>query len=151
MPAGSSYWVPEGMLDAKLFNADIDRDGKIDHICFSISNKFLHPNHPIGWVRNLTVLIDDAEIDPEQIFFVIRKQWIPLKYVPTIRDIWWHMLEKAEIYIKSDGYPVGSEHDLACKIDISLLVHTENLDRNNLFPCLHCELNEHFYTQEDII
>ena len=150
MPAGSSYWVKEGMLKSQIYNADVNQDGTVDHVCFTVTDKFLHPNHPIGWVRRIEVAIDGQPIDQDRIFFVLRGQWVPLKYMPTIRDIWWHMLEDAWLYIKSDALETGSTHEVECKLDISLLVHTENLDKPELFPCLHCELKETMITQEEV-
>lgn len=150
MPAGSSYWVEEGMLNKKIYNAAANGDGKVDYVCFPVTNKFLHPNHPIGWVRKMEVYIDGQHIDTDDICFVLRDQWIPLKYMPTIRDIWWHMLEEGWIYIKSDALPSGSTHSVNCNIDISLLVHTENLDRTGIFPCLHCSLTEEMTVQEEV-
>lgn len=151
MPAGSTYWVEEGMLDAKLYNVDTNSNGCIDYICFSVTDKFLHPNHPIGWIKRIAIQLDGAVVPQENIYFVIRDQWIPVVYVPTIRDIWWHMLEKAQIYIKSSGLLPGSTHDIKVEIDISLMVHTENLDRNDLFKCLHCSLTGELITQEETL
>lgn len=150
MPAGTSYWIQEGMLAREIYNADVDGDGRIDHVFFKLKDKFLHPNHPIGWVKKIGVCIDGEMIDPERICFVLRGQWIPLKYMPTIRDIWWHMLEDACIYIRSNGLEDGRVVHVRCDIDISLLVHTQNLDSNGIFPCLHCSLDEDMSVQKEL-
>lgn len=150
MPAGTSYWIKEGMLAREIYNADVDGDGQIDHICFKLKDKFLHPNHPIGWVRKIAVAIDGKPVPLECICFVLRGQWVPIKYMPTIRDIWWHMLEDAYIYIQSNGLENGHIAHVQCDIDISLLVHTQNLDRHGVFPCLHCSLEEDMSVQKEL-
>ena len=150
MPAGASYWIKEDMLSDKLYNADTDHDGRIDHIYFTVKDKFLHPNHPLGWVRKITVLIDGKPVDQEDICFVIRGQWIPLKYMPTIRDIWWHMREDAALYIKSEGLIPNEIHTVDCDLFISLMVHTQNLDSTDIFSCLHCSLTSNMTVQEEV-
>ena len=150
MPAGARYWISEGMLNERIYNSDTNGDGKVDHICFSVNNKFLHPNHPIGWVRGIDVWIDGEKIDIDRICFVLRGQWIPLRYMRTIRDIWWKAIEDAWIYIDSDGIEPGSAHDVACTLHISLMVHNENIDWKDDYNCLHCELAEKMIVQEEV-
>lgn len=147
MPAGARYWISEGMLDKKIYNADLDGDGATDHICFSINNKFLHPNHPIGWVRAIDVRVDGKPVDADRVCFVIRGQWIPIRYMKTIRDIWWNAAEDAWIYIASAGFAEGSTHDVHCDLKVSLMVHNENIDRDDRYPCLDCRLQETMITQ----
>lgn len=147
MPAGSKYWISEGMLEQRIYNADVDGDGKIDHICFSINNRFLHPNHPIGWIRAIDVRINGEAVDMDKICFVIRGQWIPLRYMKTIRDIWWNAAEDAWIYIESSGLAEGTAHDVHCDLKVSLMVHNENIDCGDKYACLDCHLQETMITQ----
>ena len=88
-------------------------------------------------------------MDRDAIYFVIRGQWIPLRCMVTIRDIWWHTLEKAEIYVKRAALLPGT-HLVKCTIDMSLHVHTENLDPDNIFPCLQCKLKEEMKLCEEV-
>ena len=148
MPAGSKYWISEGMLGTEIYNVDNDHDGCIDHVRFSLKNKFLHPNHPLGWIRKITVVIDGQEMDPENTCFVLRDQFIPLKYVPTIRDIWWGGTETAWIHAKSCGLRAGEEHRVQCTMEVSLMVHNKNIDRKDEYGRLICELEEKMRVSE---
>lgn len=149
MPAGSKYWISEGMLGKQITNIDFDGDGIIDHVSFSVTNKFLHPNHPLGWVRKITVSIDGVVVDDEAACFVLREQWIPLKYVPTIRDIWWNATESARIVVPSERLETGSTHNIKCNLDVSLMVHDKNIDRYDKYSRLYCELEENMVALED--
>lgn len=140
MPAGSTYWIREGMLDGKLENVDLDHDGVVDHVCFSIRNQFMHPNHPLGWIRDFRVCIDGAEMPREEVCFVVRDQWVGTAEMRTITDIWWHMREKATIYVGSGELAPG-KHRVECSISISLHVNTPTIDREDLWPWLTLDLS----------
>jgi hypothetical protein len=140
MPAGSAYCIADGMLGDALRNVDTDGDGIIDHVSFSIRNQFLHPDHPLGWIRQLRVLLDGEVVPPDQMFFVLRGQWVQVTHIRTIRDIWWHMREVAEIYIRSSGITPG-DHRIDVSFDVSLHVHTPNVDLDDLWPTLRQHLS----------
>ena len=139
MPAGTSYWIEEGMLDHELRNTDLNKDGQVDHVCFTVRNQFLHPNHPLGWIRKLTVEIDGEDIPADQMYFVVRGQWISVEHMPTIRDIWWNMMEEAQICIKHRGLRTDKCF-VTCSFEISLLMHASLLDLNDLWPRLTLHL-----------
>lgn len=146
MPAGKSYWVKDGMISRELKNVDIDRDGKVDHFCFSVWNQFLHAKHPLGWIRKLTVRIDGEEISPCRIFFVLRDQWIGIEKMPTISDIWWMLREEAEIYIKQDDGIISGTHNVECTMEISLLTDTRTVDRQDIWSRLVLNLQSEMHT-----
>ena len=108
MPAGSAYCIEEGMITGALRNVDLDGDGVTDHLCFRLRNQFLHPDHPLGWIRRLTVAVDGVAACPSDLHFVLRGQWIAVEHMPTISDIWWHMREVAEVYMRSKGVRSGT-------------------------------------------
>ncbi|RYG86885.1 MAG: hypothetical protein EON59_08910 [Alphaproteobacteria bacterium] len=127
------------MLGSTLHNEDLDGDGVVDHVRFSIRNQFLHPNHPLGWIRKLTVSLDGEAIAPADMFFVVRGQWISVAHLPTITDIWWQMREMAELYIKRQAIEAGS-HKVAVGFDVSMYGHTPSVDRDNQYPTIHEDL-----------
>jgi len=128
MPAGQRYWVEEGILGNQITNVDTNNDGKMDHYCFAIINKFLHAKHPLGWIRNVTLKIDGQTIRNDKAYFVLRGQWISLKHMPTVTDIWWNLVEKAEIYVeKEDGLEQG-RHAVECNLELSLHENTRTVD-----------------------
>jgi hypothetical protein len=129
MPAGKASCISEGMLGG-LENVDVDKDGTTDHYRFSIRNQFLHPNHPLGWIRQFGVAVDGQAVPSNSIQFVVRNQWIAAEKLPTIADIWWSMREIAEIYVPSIGLEPGS-HRVEVSFDISLFAQTSSLDREN--------------------
>lgn len=148
MPAGTSYWVKQGMLQQDLYAVDVDGDGIRDHVYFTVRNQFLHPNHPLGWVRHIGVTLDSISVPDENIFFVLRGQWVPLSLMPQIRDIWWHMMEEARLYLRMPS-PGAGRHRLGCSLEISLHVHTENVDTEDIWPRLVCRLENEMELKEE--
>ena len=149
MPAGSGYWIEEGMLSNTIRNRDEDQDGKVDHVCFTVRNQFLHPNHPLGWIRKLDVKLDGQAIPPKRTYFVLRGQWINVACMPTITDIWWYMREEAHIYVESEGLEPGQLHLVACAFEISLFLHSPIVDRENIWPRLALELSSEMMVQDE--
>jgi len=137
MPAGASLCIPEGMLGTVLHNVDVDRDGRVDHVRFTIRNQFLHPDHPLGWIRRLTVAVDGTPADPSDVFVVLRGQWIGAAQIPTIREIWWEMRELAEVHIRHDGGLPAGRHRVEVGFDVSLYAHTPGIDDADRYPRLH--------------
>ena len=146
MPAGSTYCIREGMVAGPLRNLDLDADGRIDHVCFSVRNQFLHPGHPLGWIRSLTVTIDGTTARSDDLSFVLRGQWIAVQYMPTVSDIWWHMRERAEIYVRSQGVRAGP-HRVDIAFDLSLQMHTPAVDRDDIWPALRQSLSVELVTE----
>lgn len=139
MPAGTAYCIPQGMLGSTIENVDVDNDGVVDHFRFEIRNQFLHPEHPLGWIRSLTISLDGTELQREAIGFVLRGQWIAVEKLPTISDIWWHMREIAEVYVRSSGLAAG-RHRIDVDFNVSLFVHTPSIDRHGRWPTLRQHL-----------
>ncbi|WP_245427115.1 C-glycoside deglycosidase beta subunit domain-containing protein [Pleomorphomonas carboxyditropha] len=135
MPAGTNYCISEGMLGKQFIELDRDRDGVTDHVAIPVFNQFLHPNHPLGWIRKLDVAIDGKSVPPERMAFVVRDQWIAFEHLASITDIWWYMHEEARIVIKGPPIPAG-EHQVTCTFAVSLHVHTPNIDRDDCWPSL---------------
>ena len=140
MPAGTSYWIKEGMISKKLKNVDINKDGKFDHFYFSIWNQILHAKHPLGYIRKLTLKIDGEDIEPNRIFFVLRDQWICIEQIQTISDIWWMLREEAQIYVKQKGGINPGFHNIECIMETSLLMNTRTIDRHDAWPKLTLSL-----------
>lgn len=139
MPAGTAYCIPLGMLGSTIANVDLDNDGAFDHFKFEIRNQFLHPEHPLGWIRGLSVSVNGNQVPTESIGFVLRGQWIAVDKLPTISDIWWHMREIAEIYVRSPGLD-ARRHRIDVDFDVSLFVHTPSIDRHGRWPTLRQHL-----------
>jgi hypothetical protein len=146
MPAGKNFWIEEGMISKELKNVDINKDGKVDYFCFSVWNQFLHANHPLGWIRRLTVRIDGEEISPHRIFFVLRDQWIGIEQISMISDIWWMLREEAKIYVKQDDEKICGTHNVECIIEISLHTNTRTIDRYDIYPRLVLNLQSEMCT-----
>lgn len=58
-------------------------DEENDYGCFEIKSYFIHSVHPLGFFRKLEVSVDDEKVDVDNIFFVVRGNWIPARYMPT--------------------------------------------------------------------
>ena len=135
MPAGSTYCIAEGMLRGPLQNVcSADAMGG-NYVAFDIGNQFLHPNHPLGWIRKLEVEIDGEAASAAGSFFVLRRQWFLLSHLRTITDVWWHMGETATLHLSRPPVAPGP-HFVACRFFVSLFVNTPQIDLDDLWPSL---------------
>ncbi len=146
MPAGTSYFIKEGMISKELKNVDTNKDGKFDYFCFSIWNQILHAKHPLGYIRKLKLVIDGKDINTNRIFFVLRDQWICIEQMPTISDIWWMLREEAQIYVKQEGGINPGVHKVECIMETSLLMNTRSIDRRDIWPSLTLNLQSEMST-----
>lgn len=94
----------------------------------------------------MTVAIDGATANPSDLYFVLRGQWIGIEHMPTVSDIWWHMREVADIYMRSIGVAAG-RHRVEVGFDLSLQMHTPAIDRADIWPILRQSLTAHLATE----
>lgn len=132
MPVGKTYWVEKGMLSTVLENVDQDGDGRADHVRFWVKSSFIHAVHPLGFIRKIRVELDGRQAALDDIFFVLRGNWIPARYVPTICDIWWNLGEKAYLYVSCPGGMPAGEHELRLDMEFSTLFNTRTVDHEDL-------------------
>lgn len=133
MGLGEQYWVHENSLSKSMCNKDLDGDGIYDHFSFTLRNNCLHSIHPLGWFRDFKLYLDEEEIPQDKSYFVLRGQLIPLKQLPTITDIWWEIIENAEIYgYYPGGVPAGI-HQVKCEMDTSLVPNTRTVDTKEVW------------------
>jgi hypothetical protein len=135
MPAGSTYCIAEGMLRGPLQNYPSPDAMGGNYVTFDLRNQFLHPNHPLGWIRKLDIAIDGEVISAAGSFFVLRRQWFPLSHLRTITDVWWYMGEMATVYLKHPRLTSGP-HAISCRFAVSLFVNTPKIDLDDLWPSL---------------
>ena len=134
------------MLSECLENMDFDRDGVFDHIRFGMKSSFIHADHPLGWIRNIEVSVDGEEVPEEEIYFVVRDNWVPLSCIRTISDIWWKMAETAYVTIKRPGgIPKGS-HKITCAMEFSTLFNTRTVDYHDFSRKLRMTLHKTMQT-----
>ncbi|MDQ0468252.1 C-glycoside deglycosidase beta subunit domain-containing protein [Labrys wisconsinensis] len=135
MPAGSTYCIARGMLRGPIRNVrSADAEGG-NYVAFDIGNQFLHPNHPLGWIRRLEIDIDGETVPAVGSFFVLRRQWFPLTHLRTITDVWWHMGETATLNLSRPPIAPG-RRVIACRFFVSLFVNTPKIDLDDLWPSL---------------
>lgn len=120
------------MFGTVLENVDENRDGVFDHARFSVRCSFIHAVHPLGFIRKLGVTVDGKAYGPDEIIFVLRKNWVSARYIPTISDIWWNIGEVAHIYLVTPGGVAPGEHQVAFTMEISTLFHTRTVDHEDL-------------------
>lgn len=140
MPAGSQFCIAEGMLSAHLVRTLVGSAGGVCHYSFQIRNQFLHPNHPLGWIRRMTVALNNIQLDPGEVHFVLRGQQVALSDVPTISDIWWYMREVAQIHFRAKPLPPG-RHEVQVGFDVSTFSQTPAIDRKDRHRTLHQSLS----------
>lgn len=150
MPVGKTYWVEENMLGTTLENLDRDGDGKADHVRFGVKSSFIHADHPLGWIRDIRVEIDRQPVAPEDIFFVLRRNWIPLSCLPTISDIWWHMAENAYVTVRRLGGITPGTHRVSVTMEFSSLFNTRTVDYDDLSRRMPMTLSGTMTTDEQI-
>ncbi len=140
MPAGSNYCIAEGMIQGPLRNIDLDGDGAVDHVAFFCRNQFLHPNHPLGWIRKLTIAVDGETLPVDRTVFGLRGQKFAMELLPSITDVWWNMGERASLFVRMPPLATGS-YRVVCSFDVSLFVHTPNVDVDDLWPTLRQDVS----------
>lgn len=149
MPAGSIYWIEKGMMGDKLINtACTHLNQREEFAYFEIYSYFIHSVHPLGFFRELGVAIDGKKMDVDDLFFVVRDNWIPARYMPTISDIWWYQSEAARIYIRHPGgFPEGT-HQVELSMTLQSLFNTKTLDTKNISVPMKMNLIKEMVTEE---
>ncbi|HWA19563.1 MAG TPA: DUF6379 domain-containing protein [Devosia sp.] len=140
MPVGTSFWIAEGMLAGEIENLN-GRDEGVRGYRFPLRNRFLHGHHPLGWIRALRLAVDGIPIAQQDIFLVVREQWIGVSQVPTIYDIWWQINETIHVAVAKEGGLASGLHALELVLTVTSLNHTPVLDHRNLYPTLEVPLS----------
>lgn len=133
MPIGSVDWIEDGMLHGNL------RALPDNHYEFDVRNQFFHGAHPLGWIRNIEVTMN--EVAAGDVALTVRGQRVPLDLVRTTSDIWWYPLEVASV---SFALPVAPEPtddaEITCRFDVSTFFFTPAIDRDDLYPTMSLPL-----------
>ena len=90
--------------DAKL--TEIKEDGK--HIGFQF--RFLNSNYtaqPISALQSIELTVNNHEVEPENIYIILRGQQIRAIDAPSIHELWWNHGERILIYIDKPLYWFG--------------------------------------------
>ena len=132
MPAGTSYLFKEGMLSDSICKK-ADEEGRA-YYEIGVKNQFLHAVHPIGWFKKLEVEIDGKEVAQENIWFVIRGQWFAAEKMYTISEVFWNLMEEAQICIYLPELLKTGTHHVKCTFIMSMLEDTQVLDMENKWP-----------------
>lgn len=132
MPAGTSYLFKEGMLSDRICKK-ADEEGRA-YYEIGIKNQFLHAVHPIGWFKKLEVEIDGDEVTQENIWFVIRGQWFAAEKMYTVSEVFWNLMEEAQICVYPTEPLTAGKHHVKCTFIMSMLEDTQVLDMENKWP-----------------
>ncbi len=151
MPAGSIYWIEKDMMGDTLINTRCSHlEEEMDYAYFEIRSYFIHSVHPLGFFRKVEVSIDDRKISTDDIFFVVRGNWIPVRYMHTISDIWWNQSESAYIYIRKPGGFVPGVHKVDLYMNLQSLFNTKTLDTKGISVPMPMHLTKDVITKEAI-
>lgn len=131
MPAGTSYTFKEGMLSPEMKRKQLMNGEE----CFEleVKNQFLHAVHPLGWIKQIVLQIDQTLVNEKDIYFVLREQWFAAETLHTITEVYWHLSESARICFKTAGLANGA-HYVKCTFKLSMLEDPQILDMKNLWP-----------------
>lgn len=130
MPAGTTYIYKEGMLSPWI-RKRTEADGEYYEL--EIKNHFLHAAHPLGWIKKIEILVDGKTIREQDIYFVVRNQWFPVTKIHTITEVFWHLIEPAQICFR--GFAIGQgTHQIECRMTTSLSDDTQIVDRKGIWP-----------------
>lgn len=149
MPAGSIYWIEKEMLGDRLNNTACTHLGKTeDYGCFEVRSYFIHSVHPLGFFREMGVTVDGETMDVDDLFFVVRGNWVPARYMPTISDIWWNQSESAWIYIRRSGGFAPGRHEVELHMKLQSLFNTKTLDTKQISVPMPMNLKKEMLTEE---
>jgi hypothetical protein len=140
MPIGTVEWIAQGMLLGPLTNTVDDATGRTSGFSFRLRNQFFHGSHPLGWIRQLRVSVDDAEVSASAVGLRIRGQVFPSAQVPDIADVWWQPREIVAVEVDQIGGLVPGDHDVVCGIELSTFFFTPAIDRAGLYPTMPLRL-----------
>jgi hypothetical protein len=129
MPAGQSFLIDKGMVSDKI--SKIEFEGK-QFYGVKIRNQLLHSVHPL-WSCDINLKLDGRMIPKEEVYFVIRNQWINLEYLHTIKDIYWYIIENVNLNIKNNFVLSRGLHKIECEFVSSLLDMTIGIDENKIW------------------
>lgn len=149
MPAGSIYWIEKDMMGEELINTKcthLDREEEFSY--FEVKSYFIHSVHPLGFFRKMEVTVDGESIDTDDLFFVVRGNWIPARYMPTISDIWWNQSESAYIYIRRPGGFNPGKHTVNLFMHLQSLFNTKTLDTKDISVPMPMNLTKEMITDE---
>ena len=148
MPAGSIYWIEKGMMGDRLINeACTHLDQTEEFAYFEIHSYFIHSVHPLGFFREMGVTVDGKKMNVDDLFFVVRGNWVPARYMPTISDIWWYQSETARIYIRHPGGFSPGPHTVELSMTLQSLFNTKTLDVKNISVPMRMSLKKEMFTE----
>lgn len=129
MPAGKSFLIDKKMISDKI--SRVEFEGK-QFYSIKIRNQLLHGIHPL-WSCDINLKLDGQAILKEDVYFVIRNQWINLEYLHTIKDIYWHIIENINLNIKDNFILSNGIHEIECEFMSSLLDMTIGIDEKKIW------------------
>jgi len=124
MPAGTSFIISEGMISSTIKEVET---AERNYICIDIRNHLLHAVHPLGWMREINLKVDGKTIPKQNIYFVLRGQWVNVEFMHTIQDIYWYIAEPAQLFIAGLSLSKG-EHEIEFELVASQLEVSTILD-----------------------
>ena len=92
-------------------------------------------------------LVATGNLSCINIFFVVRGNWIPARYMPTISDIWWNQSESAYIYLKKPGGFSKGTHKVELFMSLQSLFNTKTLDTKNISVPMPMHLTQKMVTK----
>ena len=139
MPAGSTYCIAEGMLREPLQNYPSPGAMGGNYVTFDLRNQFLHPNHPLGWIRELGIRSTVKHVRSRIIF---RAASAVVSSEPSAhhhRCLVAHGGDRDPLFEPST---VGrGRHAISCRFAVSLFVNTPKIDLDDLWPSLPQEIS----------
>lgn len=88
---------------------------------------------PLSCIESLTLIINDATIENENITMTLRGESYRLDELSGLMDIWWGFTEDVTFFVKNTGAPYKGfvELDFTVKVRLPYLIPTNGEDRPN--------------------
>jgi hypothetical protein len=132
MPIGSEHWVGANMV-SDLHEIE-GPDRRVAGVGFTVTNRFFHAGRPLGWFRGFAVEVDSRAISPDAVTLILRGQRFPVRQLPTLVDVWWQPLEKAQVEVLDQAITHADHHQIALVLELPLVTFTPVVDVNEIYP-----------------
>ena len=101
--------------DDTIINVDFNKDGNVDGYQFDIANPF-YTAEAISSVRDMSLIIDNKQIDTNKISLILRGQKIRLTDAYTFHELFWGFGEVISVFVEQKNGIEKGEHKLDCTL-----------------------------------
>lgn len=140
MPIGTVSWIAEGMLGDSAMNVLSNAGPEPVGVAIEIRNQFFHGSHPLGWLRDIRMQLDETPVARLEISFLLDGHHLTVDQVRQTTGLWWQPRQVAHVIIARPGGVAPGTHAVELEMDVSTFFFTPEIDRNDSYPTMTLRL-----------